>query len=129
MNASTIIAARRIKATANLVAGLIVTKKVSAATLHDKTAPTLLNHHKLHPTDKLIWDRSYDDEYDGLVNIDTWETITEEDYQRSKHMFGKLMPTMAISTIKYDGDGKPDRAKYRIVALGNLDPHHWNKDD
>ena len=39
------------------------------------------------------------------------------------------MPTMAISTIKYDGNGNPDRAKYRIVALGNLDPHNWTKDD
>ena len=39
------------------------------------------------------------------------------------------MPTMAISVIKYDGDGKPVRAKYRIVALGNLDPHNWTKND
>jgi hypothetical protein len=39
------------------------------------------------------------------------------------------MPTMAISIIKYDGDGKPVRAKYRIVALGNLDPHDWSKND
>ena len=63
------------------------------------------------------------------MDIDTWETMTEEDYQQSKHMFGKLMPTMAILTIKYDGDGKPDRAKYRIVALGNLDSHSWTKDE
>ena len=36
---------------------------------------------------------------------------------------------MAISTVKYDEHGKPKRAKYRIVALGNLDPHDWNKQD
>ena len=24
---------------------------------------------------------------------------------------------------------KPERAKYRIVALGNLDPHTWSKQD
>ncbi len=36
---------------------------------------------------------------------------------------------MAISTIKKDGDGNPVRAKYRIVALGNLDPHNWSKSD
>ena len=33
---------------------------------------------------------------------------------------------MAISTIKYV-DNKPIRAKYRIVALGNLDPINWSK--
>lgn len=37
---------------------------------------------------------------------------------------------MAISTIKHDGDGKPIRAKYwMIVALGNLNPHNWSKND
>ena len=44
-----------------------------------------------------------------------------------KHKVGKALPTMAISTIKYDENGKPKRAKYRIVALGNLDPHEWTK--
>eukprot|EP00957_Ditylum_brightwellii_P203266 15333936-Ditylum_brightwellii.AAC.1 len=32
---------------------------------------------------------------------------------------------MAISTIKYDQDGKPKQVKWCIVALGNLDPHTW----
>ena len=36
---------------------------------------------------------------------------------------------MAVSTIKYDKDGRPKRAKYRIVALGNLDPNNWTKSD
>ena len=36
---------------------------------------------------------------------------------------------MAISTIKYDGDGNPDRCKYRIVVLGNLDPNDWSKSE
>ena len=36
---------------------------------------------------------------------------------------------MALATIKMDGEGKPVRAKYRIVVLGNLDPHPWNKKD
>jgi len=36
---------------------------------------------------------------------------------------------MAISTIKHDEFGRPKRAKYRIVALGNLDPHDWTKPD
>jgi hypothetical protein len=92
-------------------------------------APTLLKHHKLHPDDKKTWDEAYCQEYQGLVDIDTWEMISEEDYQNMKHIVGTLLPTMAISTIKYDGNGKPVRAKYRIVALGNLAPHDWSKND
>ena len=41
----------------------------------------------------------------------------------------KLLPTMAVSTIKFDKDGLPKQAKYRIVALGNLDPNTWTKSD
>lgn len=92
-------------------------------------APTLLKHYKLHPDDMKIWDAAYYEEYQGLVDINTWEEISEEDYNNSKHLFGNLMPTMAISTIKHDGDGNPTRAKHRIVALGNLDPHNWSKND
>jgi len=36
---------------------------------------------------------------------------------------------MAISKIKTDADGNPDRAKYCIVVLGNLDPHNWSSSD
>ena len=36
---------------------------------------------------------------------------------------------MAVSTIKFDKDGLPKQAKYRIVALGNLDPNLWTKSD
>ena len=36
---------------------------------------------------------------------------------------------MADSLIKYDEYGKPKRAKYRIVALGNLESHKWSKLD
>ena len=34
---------------------------------------------------------------------------------------------MAISTIKYDANGDPFREKYRIVALGNMDPIQWSR--
>ena len=36
---------------------------------------------------------------------------------------------MEISTIKHDANGNPDRTKYMIVALGNMDPHEWNKSE
>ena len=64
-----------------------------------------------------------------LKNIDTWDVITEKQYQSLKHICKGVLPTIAISTIKPDKDGKPHRAKYRIVALGNLDPKNWSKQD
>ena len=36
---------------------------------------------------------------------------------------------MAISTIKLDEHSLPKRVKYRVVALGNLDPVQWSKCD
>ena len=75
------------------------------------------------------WDASYREEYDGLVGLDTWEVIDEKTYQLLKAKAKKIIPTMAISTIKKDKHGNPHRAKYRIVVLGNLDPHQWNKSD
>eukprot|EP00957_Ditylum_brightwellii_P138403 10549236-Ditylum_brightwellii.AAC.1 len=36
---------------------------------------------------------------------------------------------MAISTIKYDQDGRPKRVKWQIVALGNLNPHTWSSEE
>ncbi len=105
--------------------------KVSATNL-DSTIPpkSLKQHSKLSANDKDIWDRSYMEEYLGLHNTThTWDYITEEEYQNLAHVLGKPLPTMAISKIKTDENGKPLRAKYRIVALGNLDPHSWTKAD
>jgi hypothetical protein len=34
----------------------------------------------LDPEDKQIWDTAYDEEYDGLELLPTWEVITEEQY-------------------------------------------------
>lgn len=59
----------------------------------------------------------------------TWEYITEEQYQTLRPVTGNALPTMALSKVKKDEDGNPDRAKYRIVALGNLDPHDWSSSD
>jgi len=81
----------------------------------------------LDPEDKIIWDAAYDEEYDGLESLPTWEIITEAQYKQ----LGKgrrALPTMAIATVKYDANNRPKRAKYRIVVLGNLDYHTWSKE-
>ena len=124
-----VLTARQVRATSNVIASTIYSRKVSAAGLNLMQAPTLLKHHKLHPDDKSIWDAAYKSEYDGLQDIDTWELITEDEYQNMRHLYKGVMPTMAIATIKYDGQGNPIRAKYRIVALGNLDHNMWTKSE
>jgi hypothetical protein len=69
----------------------------------------------LDPEDKQIWDTAYDEEYDGLELLPTWEVITEEQYMHLSK--GKrALPTMAIATMKFDGDNRPKRAKYRLVV-------------
>jgi hypothetical protein len=79
--------------------------------------------------DKALWKAAYDEEYFGLKNLPAWTHITEKEYQQLKPIVGNALPTMAISTIKYDENGKPKRCKFRICALGNLDPHSWNNND
>jgi len=75
----------------------------------------------------LIWDEAYTEEYDGLQSIPTWEVLTESPFRQLSHG-RKSLPSMAISTIKYDAFNKLKHAKYRIVVLGNLDYHQWSKE-
>jgi len=84
-----------------------VLRHVSAYGLKSLLAPTPLKQHQhLNPEDKQIWDLAYDEEYDGLESLPTWEAITEDQYrQLSKGK--KALPTMAIATIKYDSNNRP----------------------
>ena len=77
-----VLTARIARATSNAIDQLIHCCKVSAKNLIEMNAPTsLLKHHTMHPDNKITWDQSYKSEYDGLVDIDTWEVISEEEYQ------------------------------------------------
>ena len=109
--------------------GNIFARHVSANGLTSHDVPNLIHHSRLNEKDKSIWDAAYSEEYYGLKNLPTWRTITESEYQKNKSKLGTILPTMAISTIKYDENGEPKQAKYRIVALGNLDPHVWRKEE
>ena len=105
-------------------------KKVTATSLSSLYEPKLHEQSTLPPDDKKIWDQSYLEEYMGLHKTSqTWEYISEEEYNAIRPLVGKALPTMAISKIKLDENGLPSRAKYRIVVLGNLDPHDWNNND
>jgi hypothetical protein len=77
--------------------------------------------------DKAIWEATYCEEYDGLTSIPTWEVLTESQF-KALSKGRKSLPSMAISTIKYDANNQPKHAKYHKVVLGNLDYHNWSKE-
>ena len=93
-----------------------ILRHVSAHGLTSLIAPVSLNsHQKMNDCDKSIWDAAYDEEFDGLNDLPTWEVLTESEFKLlSKGV--KPLPSMAIATIKYDTFNKPKRAKYRIVV-------------
>jgi hypothetical protein len=105
-----------------------VLRHISAHGLKSLVAPTSLKaHKKLVELDKLIWDAAYDEEYDGLASLPTWEVITESQFKLlSKGR--KALPTMAIAMIKYNANNRPKRAKNCFVVLGNHDYHTWSNE-
>ena len=107
-----------------------VARHVSASGLSNLIPPASVDHHsKMSPQDKEIWDAAYLEEIEGLQSRNTWETISESTFNSIRDKVKAVLPSMAISTIKYDENGRPKRAKYRIVALGNLDRVHWSRGD
>jgi len=107
--------------------GNYIARHVSARGLTSSDVPTLLQHKNLNTNDKKIWDDAYAEELNGLKDLPAWIAITNAEYQQRKSEYKSILPTMAISTIKHDEFGVPKRAKYRIVALGNLDQNEWSK--
>jgi hypothetical protein len=81
----------------------------------------------MHPNDQVIWNNAYNEEYDGLASIPTWEVLSESQFKLLSKGATPLT-SMAISTIKYDEHNRPKRVKYRIVVLGNLDYHQWPRE-
>ena len=74
--------------------------------------PSQCHHSKLSQNDKIIWDRAYLHEYLGLSeDTQTWKYVTEKEYQVLRPLVGNALPSMAVSTIKYDEQGNPKRAK------------------
>eukprot|EP00531_Pseudo-nitzschia_arenysensis_P008906 CAMPEP_0116127296 /NCGR_PEP_ID=MMETSP0329-20121206/6769_1 /TAXON_ID=697910 /ORGANISM="Pseudo-nitzschia arenysensis, Strain B593" /LENGTH=2217 /DNA_ID=CAMNT_0003621395 /DNA_START=65 /DNA_END=6718 /DNA_ORIENTATION=- len=110
-----------------------INRHVSASTLKNTMAPANLIK-GLHPSnpDAVVWRSAYDEEYDGLVSLETMVEIDEAEYQAliAKHGEAAMaIPTMNLFTVKMDKEGKPVRAKSRIVILGNLERRIWEKVD
>ena len=57
--------------------GAALARHISAKKLTSSDVPSLLNHHSLTQTDRVIWDAAYKEEYDGLTHLPAWVTITE----------------------------------------------------
>jgi hypothetical protein len=79
-----------------------VLRHVTAHGLSSFVAPPSIKHvSTMSPEDQTIWYAAYDEEFDGLNSLPTWDVVTEEQFRRlSKGT--KALPSMAIATIKYD---------------------------
>ena len=100
-----------------------MSQHISAASLRYLDTPTLLNMINLCSQDKSFWKSAYDEEFYGFQDLPAWNVINKHEYQRLHTLVGEALPSMAISTIKYDENRNPKTVKWIIVALGNLNPH------
>ena len=62
----------------------------------------------LSPNDKEIWDEAYKEEYEGLNSQSTWGLITHQQYEALRPLYGNVLPSMALATIKYNETGQPN---------------------
>ena len=103
---------------------------VSAAGLQYGSPRSLKASLEKDYADRQIWLDSYHEEYSGLEEHETFAKIDERQYKALCEQHGiKAIPSMCVQTIKKDSNGKPVRAKSRIVVLGNKDPVPWSKSD
>ena len=108
----------------------IIALHVSAQNLLIPHAPSSLNNHtKLPEADQITWNNAYAEEYKGLQDLQVFDYITENEYHTLQHILGQKLPSIAIATIKYNADGQPEQAKYRICVLSNLDHHDWDSNE
>jgi hypothetical protein len=78
--------------------------------------------------DRSIWVESYYEEANGLKEMDTYVIITAKEYT-TKYPEIQIISSMCVQTVKPDKNGDPDRAKTRIVALGNQEDRVWEKSE
>jgi hypothetical protein len=102
---------------------------VSAKNLLHLCSPSLAK--ALHPNnpDRDIWLQSYNEEKGGLAKLDVFERINKKTYLALKRSgrIDKALPSMCVLVIKTDKDGKPNRAKSRIVVLCNFEDSIYEK--
>ena len=105
--------------------------QVGVSIIHSyKELLNLREHVSMSTNDKAIWYRAYLHGYIGFTeDTHTWEYITDAQYQAIPSIDSNTLPAMALSTINHNAYDHPIWAKYRIVALGNLDPNTLTNND
>lgn len=82
-----------------------------------------------HP-DQKVWLDSYIEEHEGLVEHETFKEITKQKYKQYQEYFRvKKVLSICVQTSKKDSKEQLDRAKSRIIILGNQNPVAWAKAD
>jgi hypothetical protein len=82
-----------------------------------------------HP-DCDIWMRSFWEEKDSIISMDTYDTITLAQYRALREKGApRAIPTLCVLTIKPDEMMNPHRAKSCIVVHGNHKERIWLKSD
>jgi hypothetical protein len=94
---------------------------VSASGCQAPCPPGLCQAMDLNFVDRDLWLASYTEEYEALLQENTMDIIDHEEYPRLHDKCDNSLPTMCLLSIKKDTQGRPVRAKYRIVVLGNLE--------
>jgi hypothetical protein len=104
------------------------TRHVSARTLTSITPPgSVLKAFHHSNLDKPIWLESYKEEYDGLLSNDTFDIISEAEYQCLKQIHGVCAILSMYTFVVKHTNSVPTRAKSCIVVLGNLEHRTWTK--
>ena len=102
---------------------------VSAKNLLAPCPPSLVK--AIHPSnpDRQVWLDSYAEEKQGLIDHDVYDTISKKQYLalRRSGKIPKAIPSMCVLIVKTNKDGKPDRAKSRIVVLGNFEDRIYQR--
>ena len=79
--------------------------------------------------DRQVWMDSYKEEKQDLIDHEFYEKISKNQYLALKRA-GKIpnaIPSMCVLVVKKKQYGKPLRAKYQIVVLGNFGDRLYQK--
>ena len=102
-------------------------RHVSASSLHEPNPKTLRKALNPKFADHKVWLESYQEEYDGLMSMDTMEILTTSQYSNLKNA-PKAIPTMCVLTVKTNENNKPAGASQephrrpRQLGRARMDP-------
>ena len=107
---------------------------ISATGLHNThVAPTNLKDALAsNNPDRNIWDKSYNEKYDGLDTLKVFTKITTKKYRKYVVKYdekARFISTMNLFVIKPNMDRNPNRAKSQIIGLGYLERRVWSRED